>query len=63
MIYRNINQFKVKRIMKKRSIVLRYGLIALLFIVAILLVLHWGMFGIIVFSLIYGLWAINTPDE
>lgn len=62
MIYRIINQFKVKRIMEKRSIVLKYGLIVLLFIVAIISIFHCGIMGIIPFSMLYGLLVITSEE-
>lgn len=45
--------------MERYSIVLKYGLIVLLFIVVLLLVSHWGFMGIVLFGILYGLWAIN----
>lgn len=31
--------------------------------VAVHLIRHWGFFGIIVFTIVYGLWAVNTEDK
>lgn len=49
--------------MERYSIILKYGLLLLLFILLLLIVFHWGFMGIVLFGIVYGLWAINTPDE
>ena len=32
-------------------------------VLTIAMVMHWGFFGIIVFAIVYGLWAENLPEK
>ena len=48
--------------MNKR-IVLRCSLIIAMMIGVIAMVYYWGFMGIIYGGVLYGLWAVNTPDE
>lgn len=48
--------------MNKR-IVLRWSLIVAMIIGVIAMVCRWGFMGIIYGAILYGFWAVNTPDE
>lgn len=48
--------------MNKRM-VLRWSLIVAMMVGVIAMVYHWGFMGIIYGAVLYGLWAVNTPDE
>lgn len=41
----------------------KFCLIAGLTALVIAMVIHWGFFGIIVFTIVYGLWVENTPER
>lgn len=42
---------------------IKIGVIAGLAALTIAMVMHWGFFGLIVFTIMYGLWAENTPER
>lgn len=42
---------------------IKIGVIAGSAALVIAMVMHWGFFGIMVFAIGYGLWAVNDPAE
>lgn len=41
----------------------KIGVITGLTVLTIAMVMHWGFFGLMVFTIAYGLWAENTPER
>ena len=41
----------------------KIGVITGLTVLTIAMVMHWGLFGLMVCTIGYGLWAVNTPEK